>query len=101
MNIFTNNVTKTISKLLLVGTLLISVSAQADEKVDVKVATAYMVEQNTQKLHQQLAQELYNDIRFSVAMALPLQMTTGVKTEILLAKRAVKTKNKKNKAQGE
>jgi len=101
MNIYTNNVTKTISKLLLVSTLFISVSAQAVEKVDVKEVTALMVEQNTQKVNQQLAQELHNDIQFTVAMALPLQMTTGIDTEVFLAKRAVKTKNKKNKDQGE
>ena len=101
MNIFTNNVTKTISKLLLASTLLISVSAQAVEKEDIKAVTNSMIEQNTQQVHQQLAQELNSDIQFSVVMTLPLQMTTDVNTGILLAKTEVKAKNKKNKSHGE
>lgn len=101
MNISPNSVTKTIGKLLLVSTLLISVSAQAAEKIDVKAVTDSMIEQNSQQVHQQLARELSNDIQFSAVMALPLQMTTGVNTDMLLAKAAVKVKNNKNKSHGE
>jgi len=101
MNIFTNNLTKGTNKLLLASVLLINLSAQAIEKMEIQERTAFMIEKNTEQVHQQLSQTLNSDIQFSVASTLPLQMPTSMSTEVLLAKTTAKAKNRKNKDHGE
>ncbi len=102
MNTFNTRISKTISKVVLATSLLLSVSTLAAEQLDVKALTAFMVEQNTQQVNQQLAQQLNNDIQFSVMMKLPTLINKESGVETLLAKTVINNESKnKNQVNGE
>ena len=102
MKTFIKSSTKTISTVILAASLLLCVSAQAEEKVDIKTLTAFMVEQNIQQVNQQLSQQLNNDIQFTVMMKLPTRVNKVNNDEVLLARAVVKNDSKtKNPVSGE
>ena len=94
MNTFIKSSTKTISTIVLATSLLLSMSAQADEKVDIKTLTSFMVEQNIQQVNQQLSQQLNNDIQFTVMMKLPATVKKESNDEVLLTRAVVKNNSK-------
>ncbi|MCJ8318752.1 MAG: hypothetical protein MJK12_03910 [Colwellia sp.] len=97
MNSFIKRMSITLSAVVLSITLLLSVSSvQAEEKVDIKTLTAFMVEQNTQQVNQQLSQQLNNDIQFSVMMKLPTVVNKENNSEVLIARTVVKNNSQIN-----
>jgi len=97
-----NNLTKSISTIVLSTSLLLSMSAHAAEKFDVKALTDFMVEENTQQVNQQLSEQLNNDIQFAVMTKSPAVESKEANIVTLLAKAVVKNDSKtKNKTSGE
>jgi len=103
MNTFIKRMSITLSAVVLSIALLLSVSSvQAEEKVDIKTLTAFMVDQNVQQVNQQLSQQLNNEIQFAVMMKLPTVVNKEGNSEVLLARAIVKSDSKtKNQANGE
>jgi hypothetical protein len=96
MKTLTKNISKTLSTVVLATSLLMAVSVQASEKQDIEALTAFMVEQTTQQVNQQLSAELNNDIALSVMMKLPVKEDKTGNVKQLLAKNMAK--NKTNEA---
>ena len=102
MNTSSKSIFKNISKIVLATSLLLSTSVMADDKIDVKVLTATMVEQSTQQVNQQLAQQLNADIQFSLTSKLPLVLGKSSQFEVLLAKAELKNVSRnKNRTHSE
>lgn len=102
MNTLIKSTNKTIGAVVLTTSLLLSVSAQAEEKVDIQTLTSFMVEQNIQQVNQQLSQQLSRDIHFTVMMKLPETVNKESNGEILLTRAVVNNSSKtKNQLSGE
>ena len=87
---------KTLSKVVVAVSLLLSLSAFSAEKLDVKAETALMVEQSTLQVNHQLSKQLNNDIQLAVMMKLPTVVNKEGYETTLLAKNVTKEENKSN-----